>query len=448
MSRSRLGFDYLGKLTPWNGWGGFDLSGIVKVLKRLGNPQDALPLVHVAGTNGKGSVSSAVASIMGAAGFKVGLSSSPHLQSLNERIVIDGSPLDDVAMGELSCDIRDAAQKCLVDLSFHEALTAASFLAFREFQLEWGVVEVGLGGRLDASNVISRPAATCIVTIDYDHQAILGDTLAQIAAEKAGIIKRGTPLITGLLPKEAAETVRRLAKGTTCLELGRDYGYQAVGAGDNSRFVYWGKEAGSGKEFKLEFNSPLAGMHQGHNLSVAATIGLTLGMGPAAVVKGLEQVHWPGRLEQVEVDGTALLMDCAHNPAGIRAFVDYLHNRGERQIDLTFGVLDTKNWREMISLLIPLVSHWRLLTPDSERALELNEVEREIRVSGNEIRVSAYRDDYERYLKEILDCPDGRIRYITGSMYMIGKIRAMLGLPWRPLWHRHDSKINSAVTLF
>ena len=191
VNKAQIGIAYLEKLTPWNGRGGFALEGIVKVLKRLGDPQDSYPTIHIAGTNGKGSVSSGISSILGAAGYRVGLNSSPHLQSLNERIAIDGLPIDSTALGEFCHDVRVAANRDLVELSFHEAITVVSFLAFREIGVEWAVVEVGLGGRLDASNVISRPAATAIVTIDYDHQAILGNTLAEIAAEKAGIIKQG-----------------------------------------------------------------------------------------------------------------------------------------------------------------------------------------------------------------------------------------------------------------
>jgi len=154
VNKSHIGKEYLGKLTPWNGRGGFALEGIIKVLKRLGEPQESLPIVHIAGTNGKGSVSSAVASILGSAGYRVGLNTSPHLQTLNERIVIEGMPLEDTTLGEICYDIRTAADRELVELSFHEAITAASFLAFRELGVEWAVVEVGLGGRLDASNVI------------------------------------------------------------------------------------------------------------------------------------------------------------------------------------------------------------------------------------------------------------------------------------------------------
>ena len=434
VNKAQTGLSYLNTLTPWNGRGGFALEGIVKVLKRLGQPQDSYPTVHIAGTNGKGSVSASVSSILGAAGYKVGLNTSPHLQIFNERIVIDGLPIEDQPLGEFCYDVRSAAAKEMVELSFHEAITAVTFLAFREIGVDWGVVEVGLGGRLDASNVISRPAATAIVTIDYDHQAILGNTLAEIAAEKAGIIKQGSPLISGLLPPESERVVSAKGRITKHYRYQTDYGVSPAGTGPATTFGYWGKDFPIAPITTFDFTSPLPGIHQGHNLSVAATIGLAIGMKPEIVKQGLEGVYWPARLESLSVDGCSMLMDCAHNQAGIRAFIDYLSRTGAGLIDLTFGVLDTKNWKEMIAMLAPHVRHWRLVKPDSERALPLEQVEAEIRVSGNEVRISSYGSDYEALARDMVRSSDGETRYVTGSMYMIGKLRSVLGVPIKPVW--------------
>jgi len=438
VNKAQTGLSYLKTLTPWNGRGGFALEGIVKVLKRLGDPQDSYPTVHIAGTNGKGSVSSAVAAVLGAAGYRVGLNSSPHLQIFNERIVIDGLPINDQSLGEFCYDIRSATSKELVELSFHEAITAVTFLAFREIGVDWGVIEVGLGGRLDASNVISRPAATAIVTIDYDHQAILGDTLAEIAAEKAGIIKVGSPLISGLLPPEAERVVAAKGKVTKHYRYQTDYGVAPAASGSANTFGYWGKDFPIAPMASFDFTSPLAGIHQGHNLSVAATIGLAVGMKPEIVKQGIEGVYWPGRLERVSIDGSSIVMDCAHNQAGIRAFIDYLVRTQTGLIDLTFGVLDTKNWKEMIGMLSPYVCHWRLIKPDSERALPLGQVEEEIRLSGNDVRISSYGSDYEGLARDIIRSSDSDTYFVTGSMYMIGKLRSVLGLPIKPIWKVAD----------
>ncbi len=434
VSKLQHGLSYLNTLTPWNGRGGFALEAIIKVLKRLDDPQDSYPTIHIAGTNGKGTVSAATASILAAAGNRVGLNSSPHLQSLNERVIVDGLPIAMDAIGEFAVDIRNAAAKEFMDLSFHEAITALSFLAFRELKVDWAVVEVGLGGRLDASNVISRPAATSIVTIDYDHQHILGNTLAEIAAEKAGIIKPGVPLISGSLPREAEVVVQKLARSVRHYRYGTEYGSE-LGSGDTrNRFGYWGKDFPGYPIVRTSFVSSLEGSHQVHNLSVAATIGFVVGMPETAVTSGIQNVYWPARMEHLKVEGREVIMDCAHNPAGIRAFVAYLDSIGERYIDLTFGVLDTKNWQEMIRILRPYVSHWRIVLPDSERALPLSLVEAEIKVSGTGIRVTQYGSDYERLTRELTSSGDSPRSFVTGSMYMIGRVRNLLGLPIKPLW--------------
>jgi dihydrofolate synthase/folylpolyglutamate synthase len=432
----RAGLEYLGKLTPWNGRGGFALQYITAVLKRLGNPQDALPTVHIAGTNGKGSVSSAVSSILGAAGYRVGLNVSPHLQVINERLVVDGLPVPDEFLGEFALEVRNAAAKELVELSFHEAITAVAFLGFRESGCEWAVIEVGLGGRLDASNVITRPAATAIVTIDYDHQAILGNSLGEIAAEKAGIVKPATPLVSGHLPKEAADVVARKAAGVPLLKFGRDYGARELTGPDASGFGYWDKNLGSGLGDLFQYSTPLPGIHQGHNMAVAIKLGLTVGMSPEVCKAGVEGVFWPGRLERVDTMGRAFVIDCAHNTAGIAAFISFLQSNGLKDIDLTFGVLDTKNWQAMVQELRPHVRTWRLLRPDSERALPVETLRSDIGVSGTGIRVLGYGSDYERCLREAIDENDGQPAFVTGSMYMVGKLRGMLSVPTKPLWKR------------
>jgi dihydrofolate synthase/folylpolyglutamate synthase len=436
MNKTKAGYEYLSTLRPWNGRGGFSLHELTRVLERLGNPQDKIPTVHIAGTNGKGSVSAATAAILGRAGYKVGMNISPHLQKLNERIVIDGVSCSDEFIGEFAYAIRQAAHKELVDLSFHEAITAVAFLGLLEVGVEWSVIEVGLGGRLDASNVISRPAATAIVTISFDHQAILGDTLGQIAAEKAGIIKPGSPLITGILGKEADLVISKMAASVPHYKFGRDFDARIKGEGSEISIEYWGKDFPIGKNLVFDFVPGLKGKHQAHNLTVAATVGLTIGCSQKAVKEGIEGVFWPGRLEEIELSGIKLVLDCAHNPAGIDSFISFLDTRSAKGIDLTFGVLDSKNWQEMVAKLKPYVATWRLLTPESERALPLEQIVHELKVSGTGVRVEVYGTDYERCLQEILSQAETGSSYITGSMYMLGRIRDMLSVPERPLWTR------------
>lgn len=439
VNQVRLGIEYLSGLMPWNGRGGFSLAELVKVLGRLGDPQDKVPTVHIAGTNGKGSVSAATASILGACGYRVGLNISPHLQKLNERIVIDGLSCSDEFLGEFAYAVRQAAGKEGVELSFHEAITAIAFLGLFEFGVEWSVIEVGLGGRLDASNVISRPAATAIVSISFDHQAILGDTLGKIAAEKAGIIKPGAPLVTGLLGKEADTVITKLAAGVSHYKFGRDYDARVKNVDGATAIEFWGKDFMAGKGVTFDFTPTLAGVHQAHNLSVAASVGLVLGLPLERVKMGIESVFWPGRLESVSVSGLTLTFDCAHNPAGIESFISFLESRGLRDIDLTFGVLDTKNWQEMVQKLRPYVSTWRLVRPESERALPQEILLQELQVSGTGVRIESYGDDYERCLREIFSQNGSGQAFITGSMYMVGRFREMLSVPERALWQRREA---------
>lgn len=435
VNKVHIGLGYLNSLAPWNGRGGFALRPIKELLARLGDPQDSLPLLHIAGTNGKGSVSAALASILGQSGYRVGLNTSPHLECLNERLVVDGWPVGDEVLGELAYDLRSAAHKGGDQVSFHEAITALSFLCFREQKMEWGVVEVGLGGRLDASNVISRPAVTAIVTIDYDHQHILGNTLSEIAMEKAGIVKPGSPLISGLLPPEALTVVKRAARNVPHRQFGSDYDVRWI-EGQDRRFGYWNKFCPSGQNIAFEFESPLFGIHQGHNMGVAATAALEVGLSPEACQRGIEGVFWPGRLEQFEVAGRSFVLDAAHNPAGIKAFVSFLQARHASEIDVTFGALDTKNWEFMLNQLLPFVKTLRLLQPESERALPDERIAEHVTESGNDIRIIRYGLDYEGCIRDLLADRGAPTAYVTGSMYMLGRVRKMLSLPKRPLWTR------------
>jgi len=435
VNKVQIGLHYLSSLAPWNGRGGFALQPIKEVLARLGDPQDGLPILHIAGTNGKGSVSATLASILGQSGYRVGLNISPHLEVLNERIVIDGWPVSDEVLGELAYDLRGAAHRGGDQISFHEAITALSFLCFRELSVEWGVVEVGLGGRLDASNVISRPAATVIVTVDYDHQQILGNTLTEIASEKAGIIKPGTPLISGLLPAEALAVVKRMAKGVPHRLFGVDYDVRRAGEHERT-FGYWNKSCPVGANVSFEFESRLSGLHQGHNMAVAATAALEVGLTSEACRSGIQGVFWPGRLEECEVMGRRFVLDAAHNPAGIRAFVSYLNAIQARDIDLTFGALDTKNWEQMLAQLKPFVKTWRILQPESERALPEERIVDSLGISSTEIRIVRYGMDYESCVRDLMRDAGGAPAYVTGSMYMLGRLRRMLSLPKRALWAR------------
>ena len=355
------GLQYLGSLGDWKGSPDFGLTKISSVLKFLGSPHERVRAIHITGTNGKGSTSASIAAILGAGGARVGLTISPHLSSINERIVIDGCSIDNETLGNFAWEVGIASQRCGVTLSFFEGVTATAFLAFSELSLDWAVLEVGLGGRLDGTNVIRHPLGTAITSISLDHEAILGDDLKKIAAEKAGIIKSGAPLVTGRLPKEAEETIGEISRSLNVdpVVLGRDF--DVTGTGESFRFV----ADGIGTHFK----SRLVGAHQAENLGVAIRLCREIGIPLAQCQAGISSVFWPGRLEQITVGSCTGYLDCAHNIAGVKALVNFLKDNNINGLVVGFGALDTKRWQEMIELLCPFVSQWNILRPDSTRAL-------------------------------------------------------------------------------
>lgn len=441
-SAYRAGLEYLTTAKPWMGDGNFDLCKVRRVLAYLGDPQDALPSIHVAGTNGKGSVSSAVASILGASGYRVGLNVSPHLSKINERIVVDGVSVDDAWLGQFARDVRDAATRMVEKLSFHEAITCVAFLGFREFGLEWSVIEVGLGGRLDASNVIKRPVVSCITSIDYDHQDILGNSLSSIASEKAGISKPGAPLIVGPVAKEALASIRKVASkvGVSVLSYGIDFAADFVSYDEQARpkFNYRSKRLVSNHE---SFTSSLVGSHQIYNMSVALEAAIGIGISIDACRRGLEQVFWPARFERFVYRGNrSVTIDCAHNPAGVKAFISVLDTLGIGSIDLTFGVLETKQWREMVKMLAPRVNYWRLLSPQSNRAVSMQLLVDELK--SYNARFVVYDQDQERYMLDLERGDTGQDLFACGSIYLIGKLRELFGRSAPQIWRRETNELR------
>ena len=368
---SHDGLRYLDQLEVWKGGGGFGLEKIARVLNILGDPQDAVRSIHVTGTNGKGTVATVISSILAAAGFKVGMNISPHLEQLNERIVIDGIPIDAELIGGFALCLKEASEKADSILSFHEAITAVAFLAFRELKVDWMVIEVGLGGRLDASNVIKKPEVAVITTIDLDHQLILGDTKPKIAIEKAGIIKHLSPVVIGPLDEESAHQVRLIAasKKSQVYALHEQFDYISIHDADIT-------EKEDIFDFSFEKQPPLRvkkrirGKHQLDNFSVALAAAKLLGIDDDSCARGVNQAFWPSRLEVFTWKNRVIIMDCAHNPHGVRALVDNLQSWGVGKIDVAFGVLDTKDWQAMIELLVPFSRTISLLTPASGRALD------------------------------------------------------------------------------
>lgn len=418
--------EYLERLPKWGGTLDTPLSldTIERILALLDNPEHAVPVVHVAGTNGKGSVSAAIASMLGAAGKKVGLYTSPHLLELNERIVIDGLPLSTEILERGVEAVRAAVERSGTVPSFFEVMTAVAFWSFRELSLDYGVLEVGLGGRLDATNVVTQPLVTIVTTIAFDHEHILGDTLAKIAAEKAGIIKARVPVVVGALPAEALAVVkaRALAVAAPCYVCGEEFRYSIL-APREACFETTKRH--------LTFRHSLAGEHQAHNMSLAVQAGLLLGLNDEAIQRGLAQVFWPARLEEVQWKDRRVLIDAGHNPAGIATLVHYL-SQIEGKVDCCFGAITTKNWREMIELLRPKTELWYVLEPQFHKAVSAGEIGGYLRLKGAQVAYCGV--DSKECLQKVIETD--RPLVLTGSIYLIGGMRSMVGATSAVLWNR------------
>jgi dihydrofolate synthase / folylpolyglutamate synthase len=326
----------------------FKLERVALALQRLGDPQRRFPSLHIAGTNGKGSVAAMLHAVLGAAGYRTGLYTSPHLVELTERVRVGGEEISRADVVALSAEIRAAAAGRGIDLTFFEFVTVIAFLHFARAAVDVAVVEVGLGGRLDATNVVD-PLAAVITTIGLDHMQWLGETLAAIAAEKGGIIKPGRPVVLGRIDGEAKTVLRDLAteRGGELIEAGRDY--RTTGT---LPLTF----EGFGWRFE-DLSLGLRGSHQCDNAGVAlAALAAVRGALPVdedAIRRGLAGVRWPGRLDVV---GTAPLtiLDGAHNLDGVDALVRELPAllRG-RPLHLLFAVMGDKDWRPMVERLAP-----------------------------------------------------------------------------------------------
>lgn len=372
------------------------------------NPERSFGVVHVAGTNGKGTVCSFVEAMAVAGKKKVGLFSSPHLSQFAERIRINGECVDEQTLTTLLNRVMDEAP----DLTFFEVATLTAFLAFQQAGVELAILEVGLGGRLDATNVVPPPAIAAITRIAFDHMAELGDTLHKIALEKAGIIKPTSKVVLGKLHPEAREAI-----------LGQ---INEVGA----ELV----ELGSPEPIP---GAPLAYPRVamvGSNLAVAVTIARQLGIPNEQIAEGVENVNLPGRNELLHRNGQELtLLDCAHNPDGAVALSHSLDPsilgdiESRREVALVFGAINTKNWKAMLKRLEQVALHRVYVAPPISKAVNPRDM---LQVLPGEAA-----DSIEAALNRAraLVGPRG-IVVVTGSTFLVGAARALLlGLPSDPV---------------
>lgn len=328
----------------------FGLGNMTAIVEGLGHPERAFPSVHVAGTNGKGSVTAMVDTALLAEGRRSARYTSPHLVDLTERFVIGGRPVDRGVLASAVTRVRTVVEDLLADgrleaqPTFFEVTTAVAFELFRRAGVDIAVCEVGLGGRLDATNVL-QPVVTAITSIGLDHEQYLGQTLRDIAIEKAGIIKPGVPVVVGRMPAAALEAIEEIARRRQAPIV------HAGAAADRAILGEYG-----------DATLALPGDHQVSNAVVAVQILRTLQsqgleLSKRAVISGLTDVVWPGRLDARRLpDGREMLLDAAHNPEGAAALAAFLATRGADKPPLVFGAMRDKDAPAMLRALAPAIS--------------------------------------------------------------------------------------------
>jgi dihydrofolate synthase/folylpolyglutamate synthase len=408
----------------------FSLDEIRVLLSALGNPHRRFPSVLIAGTNGKGSTAATLASILTASGQRTGLYTSPHLARVNERIRLDRLEIDDEAFARLYFRVHDCAQQLVLDErlpqipSFFEILTAQALLYFAESRVDIAVLEVGMGGRLDATNIVD-PLLSVITDISLDHTEWLGSTIAAITREKAGILRRDGTLVTLPQHPQANQVLGEVAT---------ELGVRGVSAAP-----YMPPTAAATGPYSVEalgapilVDSPLAGAHQHRNLAlaIAAAVELATNPGfpitPAAIEEGIRQTRWPARLERIQKAGVTWVLDVAHNPAGawaLRAGLSgLLGDEGKPRI-LIFSCLRDKPVAEMAQILFPLFDHVIVAPMHTARAAATPDLLAAARATGTPATVAESVSDALQTAEKKID--DGTI-VVSGSVYLVGEARSIL----------------------
>lgn len=393
----------------------FGLANIARLCDALGHPEQAFPSIIVAGTNGKGSVTAMVDTALRAAGHRSARYTSPHLVRIEERFVIGGREVTPEALEAAAVLIKLTAEQLVASgelealPTFFECTTAAAFVLFRDAEVDVAVLEVGLGGRLDATNVVT-PIAAAIVSIDFDHQAQLGTTLASIAAEKAGVIKPGIPVVCGPLPAEAMEVIERVSAAQEARLIRTDGDPELAGRVD-------------------ELPLALPGAHQRANAAVAMKLLQTIDADPSvalpvpaeAVRAGLTVTAWPGRLERFEFGECRVVLDAAHNPAGARALAAYLRETEPDGVTLVFGAMQDKAIDEMLAALAPAAAVLICTTAPSPRAAAASDLAR--RAASLRIPTQIAEDPIAAVQQA---CASKRTVVVAGSIFLVGPVRARL----------------------
>jgi dihydrofolate synthase / folylpolyglutamate synthase len=409
------------------------LANTVRLMELMGNPHKKFRSVHVAGTNGKGSTSAFIAQMLMGAGYRVGLYTSPHLVSFTERIRINGKPISEETVVALTRRVRDAYQQAPeepgsdnLNPTFFEVTTAVAFTCFAEAGIDIAVVETGMGGRLDATNVIS-PLVSVITNIDLEHTEFLGATLELIAGEKAGIIKPDVPVVSGALQPEVTAVLERQAelKGARMARLGREFYPDKVGSVVEPAFDYHGID----KTYE-GLHLQMIGRYQVDNacLALAAIECLHdagISVEEEAVRRGLALARWEGRMERV-ARKPDLFLDGAHNPSSADRLASALSALmpSYGKILLVLGVLGDKDFRGIVRELAPLAARVIVTKPQYSRALDVEILAAEVRKFHDDVVVTETVADALSRVRSFASADD--LVIVTGSLYVVGDARALL----------------------
>lgn len=425
----------------------FDLEHMRVLLGAMGHPEQTFPSVLIAGTNGKGSTAATLASILRVSGLKTGLYTSPHLMRINERIRVNGEQISDDQFAGLHGDVDKVAEQLVErgDLpwhpSFFEMMTAIAFAYFARERVDVAVLEVGMGGRLDATNVVD-PLLSVISDISLDHQKYLGNSVGEIAREKAGIIRPGGVVVT--LPQQPAAND---VIGNTILEL-EAMGVSAVqyvppvSPGSTEYVVASGEKNRPWSRYPLEVmgkrilvETPLAGRHQLRNVALAIAAAEQLkkkglpGITPESIERGIRETAWPGRFQVMPASEgwPEIVLDVAHNPAGAWALRSALSERyDDRPLIFVFGAMRDKAISEMAEILFPLALRVIATRPGNPRSASPEEIQQAASRTGAEIETVSEVEPALARAREVAG-PEAVI-VLTGSIYLVGEAMAVLGL--------------------
>jgi len=405
----------------------FDLGRMRELMQQLGNPESHYPSIHIAGTKGKGSVAAMCESVLMAAGYKTGLYTSPHLHDYAERIQINGSPIPHDDLIRLVEENKPVFES-IAELTTFEITTSLGFLYFQKQNVEAAVLEVGLGGRLDATNVV-LPSVTVITSLSYDHTALLGNTLAEIAGEKAGIIKPGIPVVVSPQEQEAIEVIKRIAaeRSAPLIQMGKDYLFEpGTHTLKEQRLKIWQlrKNQSDGKAAHLSI--PLLGRHQVQNAATAYAALRTfsnaaLPLSDQAIRDGFAKTNWPGRFEILQAQ-PPVVIDCAHNrdsAAKVRQTLqEYFPDR--RSI-LVFGASEDKDIAGMFAELAPVTQRVIATKSFHPRAIDPEKLEEIARTYGLPVEIVP---DVPEALEEALQAlTDDTLVLVTGSIFIAAGAR-------------------------